>query len=95
MIDQVASGPVLALRIVSPTNECPHGNDSLVEAFRELVGPLNAELASKIRPKSLRAKFGCTEPGGMSLSHNAVHCTDLAEDGEMECRYFFGTLASM
>jgi hypothetical protein len=26
---------------------------------------------------------------------NAVHCTDLEDDGELECRYFFETLASL
>jgi nucleoside-diphosphate kinase len=36
-----------------------------------------------------RARFG------NDITHNAVHCTDLPEDGEMECRYFFQTLASL
>jgi nucleoside-diphosphate kinase len=36
-----------------------------------------------------RARFG------ESVVKNAVHCTDLSEDGEMECRYFFETLASL
>jgi len=100
MIDQVVSGPVLALRIVPSSSSSSAANndgfgDGVVESFRSFCGPINAELASKIRPKTLRARFGCTEPGGASLSHNAVHCTDLAEDGEMECTYFFSTLAAM
>jgi nucleoside-diphosphate kinase len=36
-----------------------------------------------------RARFG------ESIVKNAVHCTDLPEDGEMECRYFFETLSSL
>jgi nucleoside-diphosphate kinase len=101
MIDQVVSGPVLALRIVPSSSSSSSAanidgfGDGVVESFRGFCGPLNAELASKLRPKTLRARFGCTEPGGASLSHNAVHCTDLAEDGGMECTYFFSTLAAM
>lgn len=91
MIDQVVSAPVLALCITAPPDE----SCEVVDSFRELCGPLNAELALKIRPHTLRAKFGCTSPGGLSLCNNAVHCTDLAEDGEMECTFFFGTLAGL
>jgi hypothetical protein len=36
------------------------------------------ELARKLRPNTLRAKFGKTKV------HNAVHCTDLPEDGLLE-----------
>lgn len=42
-----------------------------------------------ISPDSSRARFG------ESVVKNAVHCTDLPEDGEMECRYFFETLSSL
>ena len=101
MVDQVVIGPVLALRVVLPSKSRgvgmagPRDGLSVVEQFRDLAGPLNSELASKLRPKSLRARFGCTEPGPKSLNCNAVHCTDLAEDGEMESRYFLSTLASL
>jgi len=97
MIDQMVSGPVLALRIV-PSAASYDGDmmgGSVVERFRVLAGPLNSELASKLRPTTLRARFGYTEPGPQSLNCNAVHCSDLPEDGEMECRYFLGTLASL
>jgi hypothetical protein len=36
------------------------------------------ELARKLRPSTLRAKFGKTKV------QNAVHCTDLPEDGLLE-----------
>ena len=100
MIDQVVAAPVLALRIVpgraaySSTGR-DAGSPDVVESFRDLAGPLNAELAAVLRPKSLRARFGFTEPGGASLTNNVLHCTDLAEDGEMECKYLLGTLASL
>jgi hypothetical protein len=31
---------------------------------------------------------------GKSLAENAVHCTDLPEDGALECEYFFTLLKS-
>jgi nucleoside diphosphate kinase len=36
------------------------------------------ELARKLRPNTLRARFGKTK------IQNAVHCTDLPEDGLLE-----------
>jgi nucleoside-diphosphate kinase len=36
-----------------------------------------------LKPETLRAKFG------ESRVKNAVHCTDLPEDGSLECQYFF------
>mmetsp|Transcript_17949 Transcript_17949/g.24602 ORF Transcript_17949/g.24602 Transcript_17949/m.24602 type:complete len:173 (+) Transcript_17949:513-1031(+) len=64
-------------------------NNSLVESFREIVGPHDPQLAKAIRPKSIRALFG------EDMIRNAVHCTDLEEDGVMECKYFFDTLVRL
>lgn len=77
MIDQVVSGPVLAVRIIPPSSASSpasrehaagealmDGDADVVDAFRALCGPLNSELASKIRPGTLRADFGCIAPGG-------------------------------
>ena len=66
-----------------------HDSFALVESFREFTGPLNPELAVTLRPTSLRAMFG------KNYVENALHCTDLAEDAHMECRYFFETLAGL
>jgi hypothetical protein len=38
------------------------------------------------RPHTLRARFGA------SRVRNAVHCTDLEEDGSLESSYFFNVL---
>lgn len=57
-----------------------------VEAFRQLVGPRDPELARVLRPNTLRARFG------VSRVRNAVHCTDLVEDGPLEASYFFSVL---
>lgn len=43
-------------------------------------------IAKKLRPTSIRAKFGT------STVKNAVHCTDLCLDAEMEVDYFFRIL---
>jgi nucleoside-diphosphate kinase len=82
MIEQLTDAPCLAVMVT-------HDAFDLVETFREFTGPLNPELAVTLRPNSLRAKFGT------SWVQNAVHCTDLAEDAHMECRYFFETLAGL
>jgi nucleoside diphosphate kinase len=50
----------------------------VVTAFREFVGPSEPEIARQLRPTSLRAKFG------LDKVRNAMHCTDLKEDGVLE-----------
>jgi nucleoside-diphosphate kinase len=86
MIESMVCGPLLALTISSKNS---YENEDIVNSFRDFCGPNNPELARILRPKSLRAAFGET------IVRNAVHCTDLPEDGEMECRYFFDTLANL
>jgi len=82
MISEINSGPLLAVMI---TGE----NENIVKDFREFCGPLEPELAKKLRPKSLRALFGT------DVVRNAIHCTDLPEDGETECTYLFDTIANV
>lgn len=43
-----------------------------MERFRELCGPFDPEIARKLEPNSLRAKFG------IDRVKNAIHCTDLS-----------------
>lgn len=77
MKQQLASGPCLALELKK--------NDA-VNAFRQLCGPRDSKVAKQIRPNSLRAKYG------IDVVFNAVHCTDLQEDAELETEYFFTLL---
>ena len=49
-------------------------------AFRELVGPHDPEIAKAIRKSTIRANFG------LDRVKNAIHCTDLPEDGVLEVR---------
>lgn len=83
MIDELCSGLSLALMIESMSDY------DVVETFREFCGPYQPELAAAVRPKSLRAIFG------ESISKNGVHCTDLSEDGLMECKFIFETLPNL
>lgn len=77
MIDQLASGPAVALEI---------RQDDAVDKFRQLCGPYDPEIAKKLEPQSLRAKYGSDRV------RNAVHCTDLPEDGRLEVNFIFSTL---
>jgi len=78
MVDQLASGPCVALEIRSDSD--------VVSSFRETAGPMDPEIARHIRPQTLRAKFG------IDRVRNGVHCTDLPEDGPLESEFFFSIL---
>lgn len=81
IITEMCKAPVVALML--------SGSSDIVENFREFVGPQIPSLAKTVRPDSLRAKFG------VDPIRNAVHCTDLAEDGQMESTYFFKTISGL
>ncbi|KAI8621536.1 nucleoside diphosphate kinase 7-like protein [Chytriomyces sp. MP71] len=85
MVDQLTSGPLLALEITHPQ----HNSEEVVSAFRELVGPIDPELARNLRPKSLRALYGSDKV------RNAIHCTDLEADGILEVQFFFRIMANI
>jgi nucleoside-diphosphate kinase len=51
-----------------------------------LAGPADPEIAKNLRLHTLRARFG------IDKAQNAVHCTDLPEDGTLESEYFFSIL---
>merc|ERR1719487_248542 len=74
---EVCPGPCVALEVRA---------ENAVMTFRETAGPWDVEMAKELRPKTLRAKFG------VDRVHNGVHCTDLPEDGALECAYFFDLL---
>ena len=85
MVRQGSSGRCLVLALAQGsglqlTEEIP----SVVEAFRKVCGPSDPEVCRVLYPDSLRAKYG-----GMTQEENAVHCSDLEEDGIMEVEYFY------
>ena len=71
IIENFTSGPTLALEI---------RQQNAVNSFRELCGPHDPEIAKHLRPETIRAKFG------LDRVRNAVHCTDMSEDGCLEVR---------
>lgn len=77
MVTEMYSGPCVAMEI-QQTNP--------TMTFREFCGPADPEIARHLRPGTLRAIFGKTK------IQNAVHCTDLPEDGLLEVQYFFKIL---
>lgn len=74
MVEHMTSGPCIVLEI---------RQENAVKSFRDLCGPMDPEIAKNLRPNTLRARFG------HSRTVNAVHCTDLDEDGTLEVEYFF------
>ncbi|XP_074663884.1 nucleoside diphosphate kinase homolog 7 isoform X4 [Strix aluco] len=77
MVTELCSGPCIAMEIIQP--EPP-------KVFRDFCGPSDPEIARHLRPTTLRAVFG------KNKIQNAVHCTDLPEDGLLEVQYFFKIL---
>ena len=76
LIEQLLSGTVIVLQI-----QCLHEN--AFTEFRDFIGPKDPEIAKYIRPHTLRAKYG------VDRIKNAIHCTDLKEDGNLESKFFF------
>ena len=85
MVDELTSGAFVAME-VALSEDGGSGENGVVEALREACGPADPEIARVLRPQSVRAKFG------FDKVRNAVHCTDLPEDGELETHYFFKIL---
>ncbi|XP_042339611.1 nucleoside diphosphate kinase 7 isoform X2 [Plectropomus leopardus] len=77
MVTELCSGPCMVLEI--------HGADT-PQTFREFCGPADPEISRHLRPNTLRALYG------KDKVKNAVHCTDLPEDGVLEVQYFFKIL---
>eukprot|EP00243_Klebsormidium_subtile_P004155 TRINITY_DN17940_c0_g1_i1.p1 TRINITY_DN17940_c0_g1~~TRINITY_DN17940_c0_g1_i1.p1 ORF type:complete len:379 (-),score=90.80 TRINITY_DN17940_c0_g1_i1:275-1411(-) len=83
LLDELRSGPLIALEVTSRD-----GSPDVVQEFREFCGPADPEIGKVLRPQSLRAQFG------IDKVKNAVHCTDLPEDGALESNFFFDILLS-
>jgi len=77
MVSQMLEGPMLVMEIRA---------EDAVASFREFVGPSDPAIGRVLRPHTLRAKYGHDK------IRNALHCTDLPEDGGLEVEYFFRIL---
>lgn len=80
-VDHFTTGPCIAMELTGQNAE------SVVAQFRDHAGPWDVEMAKELRPHTIRARFG------RDRVRNAVHCTDLAEDGVLEAEYFFDILS--
>ncbi|XP_034834800.2 nucleoside diphosphate kinase homolog 7-like [Maniola hyperantus] len=83
MCIHLAEGKCIALEV-----KCNDLSLNCVCEFRKLCGPRDPDLCRQLYPDSIRAHYG------KDIIHNAVHCTDLPEDGELEVEYFFKLLAN-
>jgi len=77
MVSQLCAGPCLVMEV---------RQEDAVASFRKLVGPHDPEVAKHLRGNTLRAQYG------VDRAKNAVHATDLPEDGLLEVEYFFNIL---
>lgn len=77
LVTELCAGPCIAIEVRA---------ENCVQTLRQLCGPHDVEVAKALRPDSIRARFGS------STVENAVHCTDLPEDGVLESQYFFEIL---
>ncbi|KAF0985200.1 hypothetical protein FDP41_000239 [Naegleria fowleri] len=80
MVLNLCSGPVIALEVSSKQPI------DVVTTLRNVCGPPDPELAKAIRPDTIRAKYG------VDKIRNAVHCTDLEDDGVLEVEFFFNLM---
>ena len=74
MVEHMTNGPCIVLEV---------RQENAVNSFRSLCGPMDPEIAKSLRPNTIRARFG------HNRTMNAVHCSDLEEDGQLEVEYFF------
>jgi len=75
MIDQVICGPCIALEV---------RQENAVVSLKQLCGGFDPNIAkTKGERGTLRQEFG------VDRARNAVHCTDVPEEGILECEFFF------
>ncbi|KPI84635.1 putative nucleoside diphosphate kinase [Leptomonas seymouri] len=77
LVEQMSSGPCWAIEVCA---------ENAVSALRAVCGPHDPEVCHVLFPHTLRAKYG------VDRVRNAVHCTDLEEDGPLESEFFFSLL---
>ncbi|KAF7998299.1 hypothetical protein HCN44_009697 [Aphidius gifuensis] len=81
MVGELQSGPCIAMEIIHKDTDV-----NVQAEFRKLCGPMDPDIGVKVRPQTLRAKYG------KDKIQNAIHCSDIPEDGILEVEYFFKIL---
>lgn len=74
-------GDMILLRVLTDNYE----SNQKTKLYWKIIS-LFQEIARQLRPQTIRARFG------INKVLNAVHCTDLEEDGLLEVEYFFKIL---
>ncbi|CCW68899.1 unnamed protein product [Phytomonas sp. Hart1] len=77
MVEQLSSGPVWAIEVRA---------ENAVAALRAVCGPHDPDMGHSLFPHTIRSQYGTNR------ICNAVHCTDLEEDGPLESEFFFSLL---
>ncbi|CAD2216646.1 nucleoside diphosphate kinase [Angomonas deanei] len=77
LVEQMSSGTCLAIEVCA---------ENSVSALRAVCGPHDPQIGHALFPHTIRAKYG------QDTVRNAVHCTDLEEDGPLESEFFFSLL---
>lgn len=75
IVTHFLDGPCLALQV----------NAAPTDLADQCCGPVDCDIAQKLRPTSIRALFG------HNVVKNAIHATDMDDDGPLECHFFFNT----
>ncbi len=79
-IDQLVSGLSIALEI---------RQENVVKQFKKICGAYDPVIGKNRHGErdTIRALYG------VDKHRNAVHCTDIQEDAQLECEFFFVLLA--
>lgn len=77
LVEQCASAACWAIEVRA---------ENAVTALRAVCGPHDPEICHVLFPHTLRSKYG------FDRTRNAVHCTDLEEDGPLESEFFFSLM---
>lgn len=83
MVSELCTGPCIALEISAPDNP---GNNCVARFKKEVAGPRDPVIAKELEGDSIRALFG------VDKVRNAIHCTDLPNDTQLELSYMFQIL---
>lgn len=78
-VDQLTSGSMVAVHLSCRDLSI----ENAVEPLRGFCGPVDPDMCRHVVPQSLRARFGIDQ------ARNAVHCTDLEEDAQLEVHRIF------
>lgn len=78
LVEEMKNGSLIAVMV--------QGGEGVVQNVRRICGPHDPQIAKTLRGDSLRAEFG------KDRVMNGLHCTDLEDDGILECEFFFAIM---